>query len=294
MFFLLGLLTGIFIFGESIDALFTEFWNSSYMGRFTLPELFGLPVGVVVLAIIIMAVFLFWVVEKVEVWMGGESPNPKQRKYKLAGAGVLIAAAVAVMIIGQPTTADKWEQMAAKMQPLLDNRAIQIHPAELLDYIDNDHVDVVMLDVRDEPDYNLFHIKDAQNVSPDDLPQQVKTLLQKPPNTLFVVMSNDEERATEAWKLLVAESLPNVYILEGGINYWLDVFNIEPAEEEGSIAVAMLPTPLTNAPPGDVLCYNFPAALGSQYPAAAPDSHQFEIEYTPKVELKVKQATGGG
>jgi len=53
----------------------SDFWNSSYIGRFTLPELFGLPVGVVVLAIVAMAVILFWVVEKVEVMMGGEKPN---------------------------------------------------------------------------------------------------------------------------------------------------------------------------------------------------------------------------
>jgi rhodanese-related sulfurtransferase len=294
MFFVLGLFAGIFVFGESIDGLLSDFWNSSYMGRFTLPELFGLPVGVVVLAIVVMAVFLFWVVEKVEVMLGGETLNKAHTKYKLVGAGVLIAAAVAVLMIGQPTSLDKWQHMAGQKQPLLDNREVQIHPAELLDYIDNDQVDVVMLDVRNESDYNLFHIQDAQLVATEELAQLVKPLLQKPSNTLFVVMSNDEESATEAWKILVAESLTNVYILEGGLNYWLDTFNIEP-DEAGPIAVAMLPTLKPGVPSGnDILRYNFPAALGAQYPAAAPDLHEFEIEYVPKVELEVKKVSGGG
>ena len=57
----------------------------------------------------------------------------------------------------------------------------------------------------------------------------------------------------------------------------------------------MLPTMKPDAPQGDdLLRYDFPAALGSQYPAAAPDPHEFEIEYIPKVELQVKQVTGGG
>ncbi|MCB0194212.1 MAG: YeeE/YedE family protein [Anaerolineae bacterium] len=294
MFFVAGLFVGIFAFGETIDGILSDFWNSSYMGRFTLPELFGLPTGVVVLIIVAAAVLMFWGVEQVEAMMGGEKPNPAHFRYKLMGSGALIAAAAVVMLIGQPTSADKWERIAAEKQPMLDDRQVQIHPAELLDYIDNDQVDVVMLDVRDESDYNLFHIQDAQRVTQDELTALVKVLLEKPANTLFVVMSNDEENATEAWKVLVAESLNNIYILEGGINNWLAVYDIEP-DEVSPIAVAMLPTLKPDPPQGDdFLRYDFPAALGEQHPAAAPDPHEFEIEYVPKVELQVKQVTGGG
>ena len=40
VFFVLGALTGIFLFGETVSN-FAIFFESSYMGRFTLPELFG-------------------------------------------------------------------------------------------------------------------------------------------------------------------------------------------------------------------------------------------------------------
>lgn len=295
MFFVLGLFAGIFLFGETIDAWFSDFWNSSYMGRFTLPELFGLPAGVVVLAIVAMAVFLFWLVEKVESWMTGVAPKKEQRPYKLAGAALLIVVAAVVMLIGQPTTSDKWEQIAAQKQPLLDNREVYVHPVELLDYIYNNRVTTVMLDVRSEGDYNLFHVSDAQLVSPEELPRLAQELREKPANTLFVVMSNDEAGATEAWKTLTAESVANVYILEGGINNWLDTFNIQ-MEDAPAIALAMLPTPSPTAQPGsDALRYQFPAALGAQYPAAYPEPHEFEdIEFVPKVKLEMKAATGGG
>jgi hypothetical protein len=97
-------------------------------------------------------------------------------------------------------------------------------------------------------------------------------------------MSNDEAAATEAWKYLVAESVPNVYILEGGINHWLDYF----ASEDERIA------PLVSAPQ-DSLRFAFPAALGARYEAATPDPHHYQLEFTPKIELKQKRGpTSGG
>jgi rhodanese-related sulfurtransferase len=288
--FALGVFFGIFIFGETVT-YFEDFWYSSLLGRFTLPELFGLPTGVVVLGVVLMALFMFWGGEQLEKIFGGQDPT-RAPKLRYAGAGVALAIAVGLVIIGQPTTTDKWQQVAAEKQPLLDQREVQIHPAELLDFIYNELVEVVLLDVRDESDYNIFHIQDAQLVSPDELPQLSKTLLQKPSNTLFVVMSNDEANATEAWKILTAESLTNVYILEGGINHWLDTFNIEaPAEDGDSLTLV----PIANAIPGDdTLHYTFPAALGAQYPASTPEPHDFDIEYTPKVKMVVKKAAGGG
>ncbi len=37
-------------------------------------------------------------------------------------------------------------------------------------------------------------------------------------------MSNDERDATEAWKTLIANNVINAYVLEGGINDWLEIF----------------------------------------------------------------------
>ena len=65
VFFVLGVLTGIFAFGETVSS-FALFFDSSFMGRFTLPELFGLSYGTVVLAIVVFALLLFWGAEKVE------------------------------------------------------------------------------------------------------------------------------------------------------------------------------------------------------------------------------------
>jgi len=295
MAFVAGLTVGIFAFGENIDHLFNDFWNSSNLGRFTLADLFGVPIGVIVFIIIVVALLLFWLVEYVEDRLNGTHARRDNLVWKLTGAEILVALALLVMIKGQPGTAEKWDRIAAVEQPRLDRREVQISPAELLDFIRNDLVRTELIDVRKENYFNLFHIQDAERVDLKDLSELAeKDYLQKPANTLFVVMSNDEQKATEAWKIIRAHSVENVYILAGGINGWLSTFNQLVSESdplEGDIPIPAKDLADLN---NDVLRYEFKAAMGSYYAAADPDLHEHKLEYVPKVKMKVKKAAGGG
>jgi rhodanese-related sulfurtransferase len=282
IFFVLGVLFGIFLFGETVG-LYDEWWNSSYMGRFTLPELFGLPTGVVILGLTLMALGMFWAAEKLEQHFGNTDPNTAPR-WRYVAAVVILLAAIALIAIGQPTTADRWQAIAPEKAPLLAERTVQIHPAELLETLHDRKIKVRLLDVRPEGDYNLFHVQDAEHVPLADLPALTEELIAEPDNTVVVVMSNDETAATEAWKLLVAESVPNVYILEGGVNNWIDTFT---TESFGPDYVAVDGR-------DDQLRYAFTAALGSAHAAAEPDPHLFEIPFTPKIQLQLKRAPGSG
>jgi uncharacterized membrane protein (DUF485 family) len=58
MFFILGLVAGVTLFGETVGYI-DEFWHSSYMGVFTLPELLHLETGVVVLLVVCLALGMF-------------------------------------------------------------------------------------------------------------------------------------------------------------------------------------------------------------------------------------------
>ncbi len=282
IFFVLGAAFGIFAFGETVQ-YFADFFNSSYMGRFILPEFFGVSTGVVVVGVTLMALFMFWGAEQLERIFGHTDPKTAPR-WRYTAAGSALAVALAVLIIGQPTTADRWEKVATEKQQLLDDRAVQIQPAELLSLIHDPQIQVIMLDVRSETDFNLFHLLDARHVSLDGLDAIIPELHEKPANTVFVVMSNGEEAATEAWKVLMAESVPNAYILEGGVNYWLDTFTDEQFKSENQTIAA--------AP--DELHYSLRTALGSRLPAAEPNTEQMELEFIPKVKLELKRGPSGG
>lgn len=283
--FVLGGLVGVFIFGETED-LITYFFNGSYYGRLTLMDVFNLPTGVIVILVTLMALFMFWGGEYLERKIGGKSADsePKARYF---GAIAVVVFAVVVALIGQPTSADRWNLISSVKQPELDARAYQIHPAELLHNFHEHKLNLKIIDVRSESDYNIFHILGSQNLRIDQLPSLISEFHLEPANTLFVVVSNDETNATEAWKYLAAESVPNIYILEGGINGWLDTFATEFEDK-------FCAGEIENYQDED-LRYEFTAALGESCPAAYPEPEHFEeLEYTPKIKMELKRAPSSG
>ena len=288
LFFFLGAGTGGVVFGETIDA-YQDFFRSTSLGRFTLPEWLGIPTGWVVLLVVLMALFMFWGAEKLERLFGRakDLPAPGRPRRRLGAAAALVVLALATPGLGQPSVADRWESVAEDKQPLLDTRAVQIHPGELVDLDANELVRLVVLDVRDESEFNVFHLTDARRVDLDEIADGLVglELLSAPPNTVSVVVSNDERRASEAWKLLVAQSVLNVYILEGGMNGWLELFGHVGHEECMDVAPS----------PTSTLRHRFETALGSTHESADPDSLRHHgLDYTKKVELQTRKTLGGG
>jgi rhodanese-related sulfurtransferase len=283
IFFVFGALVGVFIFGESVDS-FKYFFNGSYFGRLTLMDVFHLPAGIIVIMVTLMAVVMLWGGEQLEKIYGGLDPQkaPKARYY---GAGVLVLFAVVIAAFGQPTTADRWAKLEPTRAADLRNRSVYIHPGELLETFHDHKLNLIMIDIRSEADYNLFHLLDAENISPQDIPDRIDEFIAQPANTVYVLMGNDEKTATEVWKVMTAEAVPNVYILSGGINNWLDTFSTVYEEDFcGRKASAG----------EDELRYQFDAALGANCPAAYPDPELYEFEYEKKIQLELKRAPVGG
>ena len=278
--FVLGAFFGMFLFGETVG-LYDTFWHSTDMGRFTLPEFLNLDTGVVVVLIAAMALVVFFGVEQLErILNKGAAGSPTRPKWRIGAAGVTLIGAFAVMFIGQPTTADRWSWIEPEKEQLITDRAVQVHPGEYLSIRDNHRLNLITIDVRDQRDYNLFHLRDAQHIPLDELEAAIPDLMLEPSNTVFMLVSNDETQATEAWRMLQANSVPNVYLLEGGVNQWLALF--------GTLDAAIRPSSVTG---DDQLRFAFGGAHGERSAAAAPHTEEFPLEFTTKVQL---QSRGGG
>ena len=281
--FVFGVLFGIYLFGETVGS-FATFFDSSNMGRFTLPELFNASYGLVVVCIVVVALLLFVVAEKVEA-MINDRPQQRLPGWTMPAAGALTVLAIAVLLMGQPNSEDRWESIAAESQSRLDQRAVQISSAEFIKYRDDSKIKIIPLDVREERYFNQFHLRGAVHVPLAQVQAKARELQFEPANTVFVTISNDEAAATEAWKILKAESLPNIYILEGGINAWLKSYAGDSLGEEDRVFNRQ----------EDQLAYKFNAATGSRHPAAEPDADRLDLNYEPKVILELKRApTSGG
>jgi rhodanese-related sulfurtransferase len=294
MFFVLGGFFGAFLFGETEKYFDGWYTNAGYYGRLTLDQVFHLPVGVVVLLVVIMALFMFWGAEQLERIFGKKDLS-KEPKLRLAGAGALLALAIGVVLIGSPSFEQRYnklqfsreiekQKVTLNADAMLEQRLVHITPAELFKTVYNQNVHLIMLDVRSESDYNLYHIHGALNVPLDKLPGIIADLLTEPPaNSVFALMSNDEAAATAAWKQLAAASVPNIYIVEGGINNWIAFFgkaeNFQTATNVGD----------------DQLEYSFPAALGSSYESCDPDPIEYEgLEFEARIKLELKRDKSGG
>jgi hypothetical protein len=128
-------------------------------------------------------------------------------------------------------------------------------------------------------------VLDAIHVPYEEIEAYAPTLREAEANTVFMLMSNGEELATDAWKILMAESVPNIYVVEGGINNWINTFAEETFIEEYAFRAA---TP-------DALAFALPTALGSRYVASDPNPHMFEeLTYEERVKLELKRGPASG
>ncbi|MBK9926833.1 MAG: YeeE/YedE family protein [Anaerolineales bacterium] len=307
MFFMAGGFVGAFLFGET-EQYFTQWYNNAgYYGRVTLDQVFHLPIGVVVLLVVLMALFMFWGSEQLERIIGKKDMS-KEPKLRIVGAGALVVLALAVVFIGSPSLEQKYNKLTFTRtetipqlnadpivntviytaDEMLSNRLVFVSPAEAFKAKYNQSMNLIYLDVRSEADYNLYHIEGAVNIPTERIEEVIPLLLSEPPaNSVFILMSNDETAAVKTWKTLVASTVPNVYILEGGVNNWIAFFG-----KEDKTLQAVQPNP---KPAPDQLAYIFPAALGDRYESCDPSPIEYEkLEFEAKIKLQLKRDKSGG
>jgi len=286
--FVLGVTFGLFLFGQTVTG-FWNFWNfSGAHGRWTLNEVAGIDAGWVVLGVVVMAIAAFWFVEQVEEFFRRGKPQPPVsrratwlRRSAVAGA---LGIALATLAIGQPTTERKIGWQAPALDARLKSREIHLDPAEVLSMMHNNQIDLVLVDVRSEAEYNLFHLVDARQVTLAELAHGWPQRLSE--DAVVVVVSNDEQAAEEGWKRLAVQRV-NAYVLAGGINRWLDLYRAKTAN---------IPGPDHPARGDDVLRHRFESVLGDRVAEARPDPKQVPPrEFQPKLKLRqVVRAAGGG
>jgi rhodanese-related sulfurtransferase len=314
--FVAGALFGVYLFGESVGS-FEPFWLSSHLGKFTLPEWLGLSTGTTLLLVVAMAIAMFATAEWIESRFRpaapeGAAPPPARRGRVLrrAGAVALVAGALVAAAHGQPG-ADERLRRSPALQRLVDERTLFVHPAEVVALRNDLTLEVDVLDLRTEHDFNLFHLGGARRVDPSALESvdELKHLQNRPRSVVTFLVSNGEAAALSAWKSLVTLGVPNLYVIEGGVNRWLELYPVPACVGERT----------TNAG-DDELGWRLSYATGASLPSARPElvtSHELRAPcedgpapqspgtaehgarwpvyaFTKRVKLQTKAAVKGG
>ena len=219
---------------------------------------------------------------------------------RVLGALALVGSTAMMSLIGDPSLDDRLAWEHDRLEEVLVSRSVHVDPFELLELMHDDLVRLRIVDVRDEADYNLFHLADAERVDCDGLQSDWGEGLAA--DVIVVITGNDEIRAESAWRMLSVRGLRNLYVLEGGLNRWVELFSEHdplPATPEASIAAAaaanLMPVGIESCLSDEPFAWGLPAALGDRHPASLPDVHHMgEHEFVKKVERATTAARPAG
>lgn len=98
-----------------------------------------------------------------------------------------------------------------------------IRPAELRELL-AEHPEIRLLDVRTPGEYETVHIRGAYNVPLDRLGEhgtEIRTNVAEP----VVLVCQSGQRARKAEEALKGAGMPNLHVLDGGVNGWVAAGN---------------------------------------------------------------------
>lgn len=95
----------------------------------------------------------------------------------------------------------------------------QISPETISEWIIEGRADFRLIDIRTEKEHNEGHIKNSENIVLKDILKKNKIEELSEDSKAIVIYSNGNSHAFQAWIILKSAGI-DVYVLEGGMNYW--------------------------------------------------------------------------
>jgi rhodanese-related sulfurtransferase len=200
--------------------------------------------------------------------------------------GVVIAITLGFILAfspvdNKPITETDFEELAKT----INIRSDHITAEQLGQLIIDKDPDYQIIDIRDQSEYEKFHIQTAINIPLQSMFNK-ENLDFIDPEKLVVLYSNGGTHAAQAWVLLQQMGYTNTIVLLGGLNYWVDVYS-NPTPPEGVYADSEIFNYQFRVSAGNYLMGNVEAEGQAQN---KPESVKIKI---PKRKKKAKSADEG-
>ena len=261
MVYLVGMVSGLLGFAE-VYPYVQNYAHMTPMGQITLAKLFNLPYGLLVFAVVLMALGAFMAAEWAEKKVGGKEPDPNgsfiARPWRLTPVRILAiglaAAGFVALVAGDPYRGSHATIDTKDLAIRAGSGADSIQVGQLADWIIQGRNDFKLVDLRSGTDFAAYHIPTAENVPLASLTPDFAAHNEK-----IILCSDDGTQAAKAWFLLEAQGFKSVYLLEGGMRTWQDAVLfpkkaavIDPAnfEKQTQIAKFFGGTPQTDGATG--------------------------------------------
>ena len=238
MVYVAGMFAGVMGFAEAYPHML-RFVHMTSMGQITLAKLWDLPYGLLVFAVVLMALGAFVAAEWAEKKFGGVEPDPKGwlsvRPWRVTPVRVLalglLAAGFVAFAGGSPYRGNHVTIDTKDLALRAGTGADTIQPTDLADWIIQDRNDYTLVDLRAAKNFDTYHIPGAQNLPMASLTANSFTRNQK-----IVLYSSDSTQAAKALFLLETQGFKSVYLLNGGVEGWHDTV-LFPVKSPGMDAV---------------------------------------------------------
>ena len=173
---------------------------------------------------------------------------------------VVILFGLSVAMIPENTT-QPYKLTANKMLEEVQYGSEVIHPDELADWLVNKDPSIQLIDVRTPEEYDNFSLGNAINIPLSDILSKDWVDYLDQGVKMNILYSNGSTESHEAWMILRQLGYQNNYVLQGGLNYWVEtILNPE--------------SPLATNPDDEIAKYDFRKGA-SQYFGGAAVSAEF-------------------
>jgi sulfur-carrier protein adenylyltransferase/sulfurtransferase len=110
----------------------------------------------------------------------------------------------------------------AKLLQDVNTKTAYISTDEIVDLIVNKDPSIQLIDVRNQSEFEKFHLPNALNIPLTDLYNEKwdEIFLQDVKKNVFY--SNGTVDANSAWMLLKLKGIENIFVMKGGANYWYE------------------------------------------------------------------------
>lgn len=219
MVFVLGMMIGIFFFGEFYNT-FEPLYNNSALGGIFVYDSLGMPRDLFMFLLVVIALAAFIITRKIEDKVNGLKPEPGLfHSSYIAPFAFMLGLALLILFLPESPKA-KWYQTDA--QTLLKEAAEgkQYIDAEEVTYkiINPADMDLLLVDVRSEDDFARFSLPGAINIPLEKITDRSSKNIMKDSKRKVVFYSFASTAADQAWLLARRESMQNIFVLKDGLN----------------------------------------------------------------------------
>jgi rhodanese-related sulfurtransferase len=141
--------------------------------------------------------------------------------FRIVVSALLILLGLIIAAVPENTT-KPYKLTSSQLLEEIKSGTQLVQPDQVADMLVNKDPYLQLIDVRSPEEYDKFHLPGALNIPLDDILSDQWAGIIDQDVYMNVLYSNGTTAANQAWMLIRQLGYSNNYVMEGGLNYWVE------------------------------------------------------------------------